>query len=33
LDAHPELGERQVSKYADEFSWNEVTMNQSVRRM
>jgi len=33
LDAHPELGDRQVSKYADEFSWNEVTMNQSLRRM
>ena len=33
LDAHPELGERQVSKYADEFSWNEVTMTQSLRRL
>ena len=32
LDEHPHLGERQVSQYA-EFSWNEVTMSQSLRRM
>lgn len=33
LDEHPELGERQKSEYEDEYSWNEVTMAQSLRRM
>ena len=34
LEDHPHLGERQtVSQYEGEFSWNEVTMSQSLRRM
>ena len=32
LDDHPQLGDRQQSQYS-EFSWNEVTMSQGLRRM
>lgn len=34
LDQHPHLGDRQeTSEYEGQFSWNEVTMSQSLRRM
>lgn len=32
-EEHPEIGKRYESKYGDEYSWNEVTMSQSLRRM
>lgn len=32
-ETQPDLGQRKESKYGDEYTWNEVTMSQQLRRM